>query len=182
VAVAGVVMHLELVSGRGGSLVAKYFTRDVGKALAIAGRLESAGLRPNVVRSGPNYVVYIATADLLRLAERDGEIRRAIALYLAEKVKNGTPRQREIAEKILKRHPLFLSIPFCLLKADTTVGQPILNRNAELVLYVGQQQQTCGIERTPCLDRNRDKLMNAAAGIRTRDLPVMSLTRATTTG
>jgi hypothetical protein len=107
VAVAGVVMHLELVSGRGGSLVAKYFTRDVGKALAIAGRLESAGLRPNIVRSGPNYVVYIATADLLRLAERDGEIRRAIALYLAEKANNGTPRQREIAEKLLKRHPLF---------------------------------------------------------------------------
>jgi hypothetical protein len=107
VAVAGVVMHLELVSGRGGSLVAKYFTRDVGKALAIAGRLESAGLRPNVVRSGPNYVVYIATADLLKLAERDGEIRRAVAQYLAEKAKNGTPRQREIAEKILKRIPLF---------------------------------------------------------------------------
>ncbi len=112
VAVAGVVMHLELVSGRGGSLVAKYFTRDVGKALAAAKRLESAGLRPNVVRSGPNYVVYIATADLLRLAERDGEIRRAIALYLAEKAKNGTPRQREIAEKLLKRHPLFSTDAF----------------------------------------------------------------------
>ncbi len=50
--------------------------------------------------------MYIATADLLKLAERDSEIRR-IALYLAEKVKNGTPRQRGIAEKILKRHPLF---------------------------------------------------------------------------
>jgi hypothetical protein len=105
VAVAGVVMHLELVSGRGGSLVAKYSTRNVGKALAAAERLESAGLRPNVVRSGPKYVVYIATADLLKLAERDGEIRRAIALYLAEKVKSGTPRQREIAEKILQKHP-----------------------------------------------------------------------------
>jgi hypothetical protein len=107
VAVAGVVMHLELVSGRGGSLVAKYSTRNVGKALAAAERLESAGLRPNVVRSGPKYVVYIAMADLLRLAERDGEIRRAVALYLADKVKNGTPMQREIAEKLLKRHPLF---------------------------------------------------------------------------
>jgi hypothetical protein len=107
VVVAGVVMYLELVGGRGGSLVAKHFTRDAGKALAAAGRLESAGLRPNVVRSGPNYVVYIATADLLRLAERDSEIRRAIALYLAEKAKDGTQRQREIAEKILKRHPLF---------------------------------------------------------------------------
>jgi hypothetical protein len=129
-------MHLELVSGRGGSLIAKHFTRDVGKALEVARRLESAGLRPNIVKSGPNYVVYIATADLLRLAERDGEIRRAIALYLAEKAKSGTPRQREIAEKILKRHPLFLSIPFCLLEADTTASQPILNRNAELALYV----------------------------------------------
>ena len=110
VVVAGVVMYLELVGGRGGSLVAKYFTRDVGKALAIAGKLESAGLRPNVARSGPNYVVYIATADLLKLAERDEAVRRAMAPYLAEKAKNGTSRQREIAEKILRRHPLFLPI------------------------------------------------------------------------
>ena len=86
--------------------MAKRYVRDVGKALA-AGRLEAAGLRPNVVRVGPYYTVYIATADLLRLAEGDGEIRRAIALYLAEKVENGTPRQREIAEKILGRHPFF---------------------------------------------------------------------------
>jgi hypothetical protein len=27
-------------------------------------------------------------------------------------------------------------MPFCFLEADTTVGQPILNRNAELALYV----------------------------------------------
>jgi hypothetical protein len=112
VAVAGVVMYLHLVSGRGGSLVAKYFTRDVRRALAAARRLEEAGLRPNIVKSGPNYVVYIAAADLLRLAERDGEIRRAVALYLTEKVKNGTPRQREIAEKILKRNPLFSTNTF----------------------------------------------------------------------
>jgi hypothetical protein len=107
VAVAGVAMYLHLVSGRGGSLLAEHYTRDAEKALKVAKRLESAGLRPNVVRSGPKYVVYIATADLLKLAERDGEIRRDIALYLADKVKNGTPRQREIAEKLLKRHPLF---------------------------------------------------------------------------
>ena len=107
VAVAGVVMHLRLVNNNGGSLLAERYTRGVEKALAIAERLESAGLRPNVVRSGPNYVVYIATADLLRLAEKDETIRKAIALYLAEKAKNGTPRQREIAEKILKRHPSF---------------------------------------------------------------------------
>jgi hypothetical protein len=116
VAVAGVVMSLHLVNGTGGSLRAERYTRDLGKAFTIAGRLESAGLRPNVVRSGPKYVVYIATADLLRLAERDGEIRRAMALYLAEKAKNGTPRQKELAEKILQRYPLF-SISYHLLEA-----------------------------------------------------------------
>jgi hypothetical protein len=107
VIVAGVAMYLQLVSGRGGSLLAKRYVRDVEKTLAIAGRLESAGPRPNVVPVGSYYMVYIATADLLKLAERDGEIRRAVALYLAEKAENGTPRQREIAEKILKRHPSF---------------------------------------------------------------------------
>jgi hypothetical protein len=107
--VAGVVMYLHLVNGRSGSLLAKRRVNDVKKALAIAERLESAGLRPNVVKTGPQYEVYIATADLLKLAEKDEAIRKAIALFLAKKVKNGTPRQREIAEKILKRHPPFFS-------------------------------------------------------------------------
>jgi hypothetical protein len=53
ITVAGVVMYLELVSGRGGSLVAKYFTRDPEKALAAADKLKAAGLRPNIVKSGP---------------------------------------------------------------------------------------------------------------------------------
>jgi len=101
VTVAGVVMSLYLAGGQGGSLLAGRYTRDVKKALAIAEKLESAGLRPNVARSGPNYVVYIVTTDLLRLAERDEAVRKAIAQYLAEKAKNGTPRQREIAKKLL---------------------------------------------------------------------------------
>jgi hypothetical protein len=108
VAVAGLIMHLRLVSGRGGSLLAEHYTRDAGKAQEVADKLKATGLRPNIVRSNANYVVYIATADLLRLAEQDETVRKAIALYLAEKAKNGTPRQREIAEKILKRHPSFL--------------------------------------------------------------------------
>jgi len=107
ITVGGIVMYLRLVSGRGGSLLAEHYTRDLEKALAAADKLKTAGLRPNIIRSNANYVVYIATTDLIRLAERDGEIRRAVALYLAEKAKNGTPRQREIAEKILKRNPLF---------------------------------------------------------------------------
>ena len=107
VIIMNVPMRLELVNGNGGSLVAQYFTRDLEKALAIAGRLESAGLRPNVVRSNSKYTVYIGTADLAKLAERNETLRKAVAKYLAEKAKNGTPRQRELAEKILKRRPIF---------------------------------------------------------------------------
>ncbi len=107
VAVAGIIMYLHLVGSKGGSLMAGRYFRDVRKALAVAGRLESAGLRPNIVKSGPNYMVYITMADLLRLAKEDKAVRRAIALFLAEKAKNGTPRQREIAEKILRRYPSF---------------------------------------------------------------------------
>jgi hypothetical protein len=44
ITVEGIVMYLELVSGRGGSLVAKYFTRDLGNALAVADKLKAAGL------------------------------------------------------------------------------------------------------------------------------------------
>jgi hypothetical protein len=110
IVVAGVVMYLHLHNNRGGSLFAKRYVRDVGKALAIAERLESAGLRPNVIPAGSYYMVYIATADLLKLAEKDEVIRKTIALYLTEKAKNGTPREREAAEKILKRHPFFLTL------------------------------------------------------------------------
>jgi len=107
IAVADIKMTLQLMKGKTILLIARRYVCDVGRALAIAERLESAGLKPNVVPSDSCYMVYIATADLLRLAERDGEIRRAIALYLAEKAKNGTPRQREIAEELLKRIPFF---------------------------------------------------------------------------
>jgi hypothetical protein len=76
VVVAGVVMYLRLIGNRGGSLFAKRSIRDVGKALAIAGQLEEMGLRPNIVRAGLYYDVYIATADLVRLAERDEAVRK----------------------------------------------------------------------------------------------------------
>ncbi|MFZ8842105.1 MAG: hypothetical protein ACO2PM_24895 [Pyrobaculum sp.] len=109
VVVAVVVMHLYLKSGRGGSLLVRCDFRDLGKALSIAERLESAGLRPNVAPAGSYYMVYIATADLPKLAEKDDTVRKAIALYLAEKAKSGTPRQKEIARKLLQRRPPFLS-------------------------------------------------------------------------
>jgi hypothetical protein len=99
ITVEGVVMYLRLVSGRGGSLLAEHFTRDPEKAHAAADKLKAAGLRPNIVRSNANYVVYIATAEVLGLAKQDETTRKTIALYLAEKAKNGTPRQKEVAEK-----------------------------------------------------------------------------------
>jgi hypothetical protein len=107
ITVVGVVMYLRLITGRSGSLYAEYYTRDLEKARAAAKRFKEAGLRPNVMKAGPNYVVYITMSGLLKLARRDETIRKAIALYLADKAKNGTPRQRETAKKILKRHPLF---------------------------------------------------------------------------
>jgi hypothetical protein len=118
IAVAGVVIYLLLVSSRGGSLFTRRYVCDLGKALSIANKLKAAGLRPNVVRSGPRYMVYIATADILRLAEADETVRKTTALYLAEKAKNGTLRQREIAEKILKRHPLFQLTHYCFLESN----------------------------------------------------------------
>jgi hypothetical protein len=113
VVVAGVVMQLRLVTDRDGSLLAEYYTRDIEKALEVADKLKAAGLKPNIVRPNANYIVYIATADLLRLAERDETIRKAIAHYPTEKAKNDTPRQKEIARKFLQRHPLFHR-PICV--------------------------------------------------------------------
>jgi hypothetical protein len=108
VVVAGIEMSLHLIYNKGGSLKAEYYTSNVGTALAIAEKLEAAKLRPNIVKTKTNYVVYITTNDILKLAEKDENIRRTVALYLAEKAKNGTPRQREIADKILKRYPFYL--------------------------------------------------------------------------
>jgi hypothetical protein len=64
ITVESIVMYLRLVNGRGGSLLAEHYTRDLEKAHAAADKLKAAGLRPNIVKSGPNYVVCIATADL----------------------------------------------------------------------------------------------------------------------
>ncbi len=169
ITVAGVVMYLELVCGRGGSLVAKHFTRDVGKALATADKLKATGLRPNVARSGPNYVVYIATTDLLKLAEKDEAIRRAIALYLAEKVKNGTPRQRELAEKILKRHPFSILL---IVSSSSRHSHALINaefdRYVELQTTTNMRNRSMFGQITPKTTR---KLMDRPAGICGRGFP-----------
>jgi len=127
VVVVGIMMHLHITGSKSGSLTAEYYTSDVGKALVIADKLNAFGLRPNVVKSSRNYVVYITTADLVKLAERDETVRKAIVLYLIEKAKNGTTRQKEIAEKILKRNPLFQLMRFYFLETKAAASRPILN-------------------------------------------------------
>jgi hypothetical protein len=104
ITVEGIIMRLRVASD---TLLAEYYTCCQEKMLEVEKKLKSVGLRPNIVKSNTRYVVYIAMTDLLRLAEEDGEIRRTIAQYLAEKAKNGTPKQRETARKLLQRHPLF---------------------------------------------------------------------------
>ena len=135
ITVEGIVMFLRLVSGRGGSLLAEHYTRDLEKAHAAADKLKAAGLRPNIVRSGPNYVVYIATTDLLKLAEEDDAVRRAVALYLTEKAKNDTPRQREIARETPAETPSFSIL---LIISSSSRHRHALN-NAELDRYVEPQ-------------------------------------------
>ena len=51
--VEDVVMHLRLVSGGGGSLLAEHYTRDIEKALEIADKLKAAKLRPNAALHAP---------------------------------------------------------------------------------------------------------------------------------
>lgn len=113
VIIAGIVMHLQVTGSKNGALTAQYYTRDIGEALIIADKLRAAGFSPNVVESTNNYVVYIATADLVKLAEQDEIIRKIIAQYLTVKAKNRTPRQKELAEKLLKRIPLFFNLYPC---------------------------------------------------------------------
>jgi len=95
-------------------------------------------------------VVYIATADLMRLAEQDGEIRGAVALYLAGNARNSTPRQRELAEKILKRHPLF-SPPNAFLPPRHRYALADIEpkRRAWPICGTAEQTTTCGIGHRP---------------------------------
>jgi hypothetical protein len=175
VAVAGVMMSLHLVNGTGGSLRARRYVRTLGEAFTIAERLESVGLRPNVVRSGPKYLVYITTEDLLKLAEGDDNIRRAVALYLAEKVKNGTPRQKEIAEKILRRYPFFLShiaprSRHCYALADIEL---IMSSIADIWSYRanGNRYVESTSVRSDRVDDSRKSSVDVVAGIFRRVLP-----------
>jgi len=101
-------MRIHVVYGRGSaSLTLRYTAKTYDEAVEVAGKLEKMGLRPNIIRGGPYYVVYIATLDVLRLATENESIRKKIADYLAFKAKYGTEKQRFFATGFLKKYPIF---------------------------------------------------------------------------
>ncbi len=111
ITIANIEMRLQLVYCRAGTIRAHRRVRTLERALQIAETLKSVGANVNIVRSrGLDYEVYIPLTDLLQLAEKDESIKRAIGLFLVDKAKNGTPKQKEVARKILRRYPFFVSL------------------------------------------------------------------------
>ncbi|MCC6020414.1 MAG: hypothetical protein LM577_03480 [Thermoproteaceae archaeon] len=104
IVIAGIEMSLRLVISNGGSVWAEYYTTKLEDATEVAKKLEAIGLRPNIIRSGRSYVTYVAMTDLLKLAEENESIRKTIATYLIGRAASGTPKQKEMATKILQRH------------------------------------------------------------------------------
>jgi hypothetical protein len=108
--VAGIEMRLQLVYCKSGTLRAHRRVHMYERALQIVETLKSIGVNVNIVKSGSDYEVYIPLIDLLQLAEKDESIKRAIGLFLINKSESGTPQQKEVAKKILKRYPFFASL------------------------------------------------------------------------
>ena len=106
--IGDVLMHLELVTNKSGALYAKRYIYNLDEALMYVERFRQIGIKTNIVHSSSGYAVYISTANLLELAKKNEIIRKTIAKYLIDKAKNGTPKQREAASKLLNRHPFFI--------------------------------------------------------------------------
>ena len=101
-------MRIHVVYGSGGtSLTLRYMTKMRDEAVDVARRLKNMGLRPNIIRGGPYYIVYIATLDVLRLATENESLRKKIADYLAFKAKYGTEKQKFIVTRFLRKYPIF---------------------------------------------------------------------------
>ncbi|KUO91217.1 MAG: hypothetical protein AT708_01445 [Pyrobaculum sp. OCT_11] len=101
-------MRIYVVYGRGSdSLTLRYSTKAYDEAVEVASKLEKMGLRPNIIRAGPYFVVYIATLDVLQLATTDESLRKKIADYLAFKAKYGTEKQRFVIARLLRKYPIF---------------------------------------------------------------------------
>jgi hypothetical protein len=106
--IGDVLMHLELVTNKSGALYAKRYIYNLDEALMYVEKLKQIGIKTNIVHSSSGYAVYISTANLLELAKKNENIRKTISKYLIDKAKNGTPKQREAATKLLNRHPFFI--------------------------------------------------------------------------
>jgi hypothetical protein len=104
-------MRIHIVYGRGSdSLTLKYMAKTYDEAVEVAKRLEKMGLRPNIIRGRPYYIVYIATLDVIRLAEENETLRKKIADYLAFKAKYGTEKQKFIVARFLRKNPIFADL------------------------------------------------------------------------
>jgi hypothetical protein len=88
-----------LVSGNGGTLIAAYYANTAEEAVAAANALETLGMRPNAVKSNRKYMIYVGLGDK--------QLREAAMRFLMEKMRSGTPREREIVRRIIERHPDF---------------------------------------------------------------------------
>jgi hypothetical protein len=97
-------LKFSLVSGNGGTLIAAFYASSIEEAVAAANALEKLNMKPNIAKmSNRKFMAYIGLNDI----RRNKQLRKAAAQYLAEKAKNGTPRQREIARRIIERNPDF---------------------------------------------------------------------------
>ena len=96
-------MKFSLVSGNGGTLIAAYYTSSAEEAVAAADALEALRMRPNVVKSNRKHVVYVGLSEI----KKNEELRKVATQFLAEKMRSGTPKQQEIARRIVQRNPDF---------------------------------------------------------------------------
>jgi hypothetical protein len=96
-------MKFSLVSGNGGTLIAAYYANTAEEAVAAANALETLGMRPNVVKSNRKYMIYVGLGDI----KKNKQLREAAMRSLMEKMRSGTPREREIVRRIIERNPDF---------------------------------------------------------------------------
>jgi hypothetical protein len=60
-------------------------------------------MRPNVVKSNRKYMIYVGLGDI----KKNKQLREAAMRFLMEKMRSGTPREREIVRRIIERNPDF---------------------------------------------------------------------------
>jgi hypothetical protein len=105
-------MKFSLVSGNGGTLIAAYYANAAEEAVAATNALETLGMRPNVVKSNRKYLIYVGLGDI----KKNRRLREVATWFLMEKMRSGTPREREIARRIIERNPDFFQRPTIKLK------------------------------------------------------------------